>query len=74
MLLDLINPLLKYLLVAGGNLVTFNQVLHNLIVGLLLVGVDGFDFEVESLLTCFKSLKTFSLLLLDILDSNDISL
>jgi hypothetical protein len=26
------------------------------------------------LLTCFKSLKTYSLLLLDILDSNDISL
>jgi hypothetical protein len=38
MLFNPCNPLLKYLLVASGNLGTINQVSHNLIVGLFLVG------------------------------------
>jgi hypothetical protein len=39
MLFYAFNPLLKYLLVAPGNLSSIKQVSHNLIVGLFLVGV-----------------------------------
>jgi hypothetical protein len=60
MLFNPLNPLLKRLLVASGNFGRINQVSHNLIVGLFLVGVDGFYFEVESILSSFDSLKTFS--------------
>jgi hypothetical protein len=80
MLFNALNPLLKYLLVASGYLSSINQVFHNLIVGFLLVGVGGFDFEVkrvlsrlEGFLSGFESLKTRSLLLLDMLYGRDIS-
>ena len=75
------NPLLKRLLPLTVRLITVNQVPHNLIVCLLLVRMDGFNFELECLLSRFESflpgfqsLKAFSLCLLAILYIGNISL
>ena len=56
MLFNALNPLLKYPLVALANLGNINYVSHDLIMGFFLVIVDGFDFQVKSLLPRFKSL------------------
>jgi hypothetical protein len=58
MLFDPFNPLLKYLLVTSGNLGAINQVSHNLIVGLFLVSVDGFHFELYGIDFTVKTFDT----------------
>jgi hypothetical protein len=66
MLFNPFNPLFKLLLGVAGNLVTFKQFVHNLIVGLFLVRVDGFDFELYGV---YFSVETFDISLERLLSS-----
>jgi hypothetical protein len=48
MLLHAFDLFLKVLLGLTVHLVAFNQVSHNLVMGLLLISVNGFDFELNA--------------------------
>jgi hypothetical protein len=54
MLLNPLNSILKRRVIASGHVSRINHMSHDLGVGLFLVGVDGFDFEVERLSSEFK--------------------